>query len=194
MNKIINQIQPHELAFDVDGVFADTFNVFISIVRDKYNINVKYEDITEYDFWNVIEIDEAVSRKVIQDILDKPLQIGIKPIDGSVKILTRLLEIGPVHFITARNNQSAIMDWIKYHLDLDNLEYIKIDATGSHLEKLPILLENNIKYFVDDRLETCYILDKASITPIIFEQPWNQTKHPFQTVHDWSEISDLIAW
>ncbi len=194
MNKIMNPIQPHELAFDVDGVFADTFKVFIRMIRDKYNINVKYEDITEYDFWNVIEIDEAISRKVLQDILDKPLQIGIKPIDGSVEILTRLLEIGPVHFITARNNQSAIMDWIKHHLDLDNLEYIKIDATGSHLEKLPVLLENNIKYFVDDRLETCYMLDKASITPIIFEQPWNQTEHPFQTVHDWSEISDLIAW
>ena len=190
----MNPIQPHELAFDVDGVFADTFKVFIRMIRDKYNINVKYEDITEYDFWNVIEIDEAISRKVLQDILDKPLQIGIKPIDGSVEILTRLLEIGPVHFITARNNQSAIMDWIKHHLDLDNLEYIKIDATGSHLEKLPVLLENNIKYFVDDRLETCYMLDKASITPIIFEQPWNQTEHPFQTVHDWSEISDLIAW
>ena len=54
----IRKIPPQKLAFDVDGVFADTFRTFVETARDQYGIQVEYEDITEYDFRQVMDIDE----------------------------------------------------------------------------------------------------------------------------------------
>ena len=71
---------------------------------------------------------------------------------------------------------------------------IRLEATTTHQRKLPVLLENRVRYFVEDRLETCYLLEKAAIRPIVFQQPWNDRPHPFHSVRDWLELSGLIAW
>ncbi len=49
------KIPYNELAFDVDGVIADTFRAFVEKDRGQYGIQVEYEDITEYDFRKVID-------------------------------------------------------------------------------------------------------------------------------------------
>jgi phosphoglycolate phosphatase-like HAD superfamily hydrolase len=96
------KIAPYELAFDVDGVFADTFRIFVKTAREQYGIQVEYEDITEYNFREVIDIDEKTSYEIIQRILDNPLKMGILPVFGAVDVLTRLSQIGPLLFVSAR--------------------------------------------------------------------------------------------
>ena len=188
------KIRPHELAFDIDGVIADTFRVFVEMARKDHGIDIEYEAITEYDFRKVVDIDEAVSNGIIQKILDDPLGIGIKPIEGAKNVLSRLSKFGPVLFVTARNNRKAIMKWVQHGLGISNADAFRLEATGTHLEKLPILRENNIRYFVEDRLDTCYLLHEEDITPIVFDQPWNRKPHPFLTVTDWQDIYEAIEW
>ena len=188
------KILPNELAFDVDGVFADTFRIFVETAREQYGIQVEYEDITEYNFREVIDIDEKISGEIIQRILDNPLAMGIRPVFGSVDVLTRLSHISPLLFVTARSERDSIREWIHQFLRVADLSTIHIEATSTHKEKLPVLLKHGIRYFIEDRLETCYLLEKTSITPIVFEQPWNRKPHPFQTVKSWNEIEALIQW
>ena len=45
---------------------------------------------------------------------------------------------------------------------------------------------------MEDRLETCFVLDKAGIKPVLFRQPWNRGKHPFEEVSTWDELESLI--
>jgi uncharacterized HAD superfamily protein len=189
-----NKIQPTELAFDIDGVIADTFRAFVSMAREHYGIKVEYHDITEYDFMKVIDIDERTLNEIIERILEDPLGIGIEPMKGSVEVLTRLKELGPIILVTARPDKAAILEWMQEHFHFNDGNGICLEATGTYKQKLPILLNHGIKYFVEDRLETCYLLDEASVTPIVFEQPWNQKNHPFQTVKSWDEISAMIHW
>jgi 5'(3')-deoxyribonucleotidase len=188
------KIAPYELAFDVDGVFADTFRIFVKTAREQYGIQVEYEDITEYNFREVIDIDEKTSYEIIQRILDNPLKMGILPVFGAVDVLTRLSQIGPLLFVTARPGRDSILKWIKQYLPLADMSLIRLEATSTHEEKLPVLLKHGIRYFIEDRLETCYLFEKTSVTPIVFEQPWNRKPHPFQTVRDWHEIEALIQW
>ena len=188
------KIAPNELAFDVDGVFADTFRTFVETAREQYGIQVEYEDITEYDFRQVIDIDEKTSHEIIQMILDNPLAMGIQPVFGAVEVLSRLSQTGPLLFVTARPEKESILQWIQQYLPVADMSIIRLEATRTHEEKLPVLLKHGIRYFVEDRLETCYLLEKTSITPIVFEQPWNRKPHPFQTVKDWHEIEVLIQW
>jgi uncharacterized protein len=190
----VKNILPRELAFDIDGVLADTFRVFVETARQQYHVQVAYEDITEYDFRKVIDIDKEIARDIIQRILDDPIQMGIRPIKGAVEVLSLLTGEGPIFLVTARPGRSAIYEWVLQQLQGVDRNLIRLEATGTHEEKIPILLEHGIRYFVEDRLDTCYLLATAQVTPIVFEQPWNQKPHPFIRVRSWSEIGKMIAW
>ena len=189
-----HKILPRELAFDIDGVIADTFRAFVQTAHETYGLEIDYEAITDYDFRQVIDIDEETSNEIIEMILEDPVGIGISPIRGAVDVLTHLSCFGPVCLVTARTNRDAIMEWARKTLGFENGERIHIEATGSHEDKLPVLLKHGIRYFVEDRLETCYLIQESPVTPIVFEQPWNRKAHPFQSVKSWDEIHDMVEW
>jgi hypothetical protein len=65
-------------------------------------------------------------------------------------------------------------------------------ATGSFEAKTDVLLENGIKWFVEDRLETCHLLKAAGIAPVVFRQPWNQEPHDYLQVGSWQELEQRI--
>ena len=61
-------INPASVAFDFDGVVADTMSLFLEIVRDVYGINsIRYEDITCYD---LIECTD-LKPEIIDSVYDR---------------------------------------------------------------------------------------------------------------------------
>jgi 5'(3')-deoxyribonucleotidase len=188
------KIEAREVAFDIDGVIADTFRAFIQTARRHHGSRLTYDDITDYDFRNIIDFDEDTADEIVDMILENPLRVGIRPMKGAVEVLSRLASLGPVLFVTARANRDAIIEWIHQEVGLEGGDAMRLEATGNHEDKLPILLENGVKYFVEDRLDTCFLLQERSITPIVFDQPWNQSVHPFHRVRNWGEIDELIDW
>jgi uncharacterized HAD superfamily protein len=194
MQKGAAKFLPEEVAFDIDGVVADTIRAFIKAARINYGIEIEYKEITEYEFWDVIDIDEKTCEEIIHRILKYPMTMGIRPMRGAVEVLTELSQRGPLLFVTARTEKDGIFEWVRQALSSVGSDSICLEATGSHEEKVPVLLQNNVKCFVDDRLETCYLLGETTINPVVFEQPWNQKPHPFRTVRNWEEIADMIEW
>lgn len=188
------RIAPEEIAFDVDGVVADTFHLFVAKARSEYGYQFEYEDITEYDFMKVLDMEVEASDAIIQGLLESPLESGLLPISGAVDVLTRLSFLAPLHFVTARSQKEPILNWVEHQLPEVDRDRIRIEVTGVHTEKIPVLIEMGFKYFVEDRLDTCPLLEQNGITPILFEQPWNKKPHPYQVVRDWEEISMLIDW
>jgi len=189
-----NKIQPAELAFDIDGVIADTFRAFVKTAGECYGVKIDYEAITDYDFRKVIDIDDETSDAIIERILEDPVGIGIRPIQGAVEVLRRLSFYGPLCLVTARSNREAIMEWVRQTLPFNGREHVRLEATGTHDEKLPVLLKHGIRYFVEDRLDTCYLIQESPVTPIVFDQPWNRQDHPFLTVGSWADIHAMVDW
>lgn len=187
-------ITPCEIAFDIDGVVADTFRVFVEKAREDYGYRFTYEDIVEYEFLEVLDMTKDDSDAIIQDLLENPIESGIQPIRGAVKVLTRLSGIAPLLFVTARPEKDPIIEWVYHQLPRVDRDLISLEATQTSGEKLPILSERGVKYFVEDRLDTCYRLKEISVTPIVFEQPWNKREHPFPVARGWDDISDMIIW
>ncbi len=188
------KILPGEMAFDIDGVIADTFRTFVHTARKQYGSRITYEDITDYDFRKIIDFDPQMADRIVQMILEDPLGSGIRPMKGAVEVLTRLSWVTPLLLVTARSDKDAIVKWIQNALGLEGEHTVQLEATGTHEEKLPVLLEQGVKYFVEDRLDTCFLLQERLITPIVFDQPWNRGPHPFYRVRTWEDISNLIDW
>ena len=188
-------IPPSELAFDIDGVFADTMSLFIDIAREDFGItSLKYENITEYDLCGLSGIDDRIYIEIIMCILEGRHSGTLNALEGAAEVLKRLNRRHcPTLFVTARPNADQVHGWIldKLCLEPGNIDVI---ATGSFDDKQEVLRQNGIKYFVEDRLETCFTLDAAGITPIVFKQPWNRKPHPFCEVATWPELEALISF
>lgn len=188
-------IDPSSLAFDIDGVLADTMTLFLDIAREEYKIrNVRYEDITCYILEECVDIDPFLIEAILTRIMDGTHKASLKPMPGARNVLTRLgRQHSPILFVTARPTIEPIYEWIQNVLSFDP-DSIEVVATGSFDAKVDVLSSRDISYFVEDRLETCYPLFEAGVTPIIFKQPWNRKRHPFVEVGTWKELESLIEF
>ena len=186
-------IHPSELAFDIDGVIADTMTLFIDIARKDFDIhNIRYEDIKEYSLHGIGGIDMLTMVQIIDRILEGKHSGALEPLDGAVSVIQKLnSKHRPTLFVTARPNDAQANQWILNTLCLAP-DCFEIVATGSFDDKRDVLVSRGIKYFVEDRLETCFTLNEAGIHPIVFKQPWNRKPHPFREVASWQELESLI--
>lgn len=186
-------IDPTSIAFDIDGVVADTMTLFLDITRDVFQINhIRYEHISCYDLAACTGLDQGVIDAVVERILDGNYSSELSEIDGASDVLTRLVNRhSPLLFVTARPYLGPIRDWMLALLPIAP-RAIDVVTTGSFENKTEVLLKRNIVYFVEDRLDTCYRLHEAGIKPILFKQPWNREPHPFVEVGSWQELEGLI--
>jgi len=192
---MISKIDPSKIAFDIDDVFADTMALFLQIARDEYHLSdLRHEDITSYMVEDCIDVEAAVLEGIFAKILDGSRTASLRPMKGAAEVVARIgRSCSPVLFVTARPSLDSIIDWIRSRIPLTP-DSVEVVATGSFDGKAEVLLEKKISYFVEDRLETCFTLAAAGITPILFRQPWNRGRHPFAEVGSWAELETWIAF
>ena len=186
-------INPATVAFDFDGVIADTMTLFLEIARSDYRIQgIGYDDVTCYSLVDCIDIDQKIVREISSRIVSGDYRYPLKIYAGAFEVLNRLAECrNPLLFVTARPDLGPLGDWVRENISLDSHQ-VEIVATGSFEEKATVLLEKNITHFVEDRLETCFILQEDGITPVLYRQPWNRQPHRFLEVGSWPELARLI--
>ena len=189
------RIDPQALAFDIDGVVADTMNLFLDIACNDFGLDhLRYEDITSYQLDQCLDIASEVLDALVRQLIEGHYSLPLEPIPGAPAVLGHLNTAGyPILFVTARPNIGPMQEWVKSVLNLGPGD-CKIVATGSYEAKLAVLLEHNVTYFIEDRLETCFHLSEAGLVPVLFKQPWNREHHPFIEVGDWREVESLIQF
>jgi hypothetical protein len=188
-------IDPTTVAFDIDGVIADTMALFIDIARREYRVDgVRYEDMTSYLLADCLDMDPALIDVILNRIMAGEYASPLKAISGSSAVLSRIAGYrNPLLFVTARPHPGPISKWMNDMVRLAP-ESVQVVATGTFDGKAEVLLEHGIRFFVEDRLETCYHLKEEGIEPVLYRQPWNRESHPFIEVGDWQELENLIAY
>lgn len=188
-------IQPHELAFDIDGVVADTMAVFVRLAHERYGLReMSQEDITCFDLRRCLDLDGEILNDLICTTLDDEHTLTTPPVPGAPEVLTALSRYGPLRFVTARIWPESIVRWLHRALPDVPPRSIEVVATGDPAAKLAVLRDFGARYFVDDRLETCEQLASEGLHPILFDQPWNRAFEdiPFPRVRTWHEIQRWV--
>ncbi|HHP7233998.1 MAG TPA: haloacid dehalogenase [Desulfobacterales bacterium] len=192
-SELPGRIDPRSVAFDIDGVIADTMALFIDIAREDYGINgISVEQITEYSLERCLQIEPDVITQILMRIMRGDFRQPLKPMDGAAEVLASLADYRrPLLFVTARPTSETILAWIEELLAVAP-DQVQVIATGTFEDKTDVLLGNGIRHFVEDRLETCYQVKAAGIEPVVYRQPWNRQHHPFAEVSNWLELKNLI--
>ncbi|MDI6854232.1 MAG: haloacid dehalogenase [Deltaproteobacteria bacterium] len=181
------------LAFDIDGVVADIMTTFLDMAKERNGPHpYSYEHITTFRLEECLDLPSGLIDILIRELIDRPHELPVEPFPGAVPVLTRLAEESPLVFVTARDRAEPIQYWLRKTLALVPDRSIWVMATGDPDGKVHYLRTHAIDYFVEDRLETCFDLARAGITPILFAQPWNRRPHPFLEVRDWQDLARLL--
>ncbi|MFZ5450214.1 MAG: 5' nucleotidase, NT5C type [Thermodesulfobacteriota bacterium] len=193
-NQLPTPIPRDQLAFDIDGVVADIMTTFLTLARERYNQghHLRVEHITTFMLSECLDLPTWIIDELIRELIDRPHELPVAPFPQAVPVLTRLAQETPLLFVTARDRRSPIEHWLYRNLAEVPPAAIRVLATGDPDTKIHYLKDHNIRYFVEDRLETCLQLADHGITPIVFAQPWNRHPHPFPEVPDWLALEGLL--
>lgn len=187
------KIKPHEIAYDFDDVLCDFIPLFLKVLKEDTGMVVPLERITEFNKYNLLDLTKKQINKAIHRTVNNPISLGMQMKPGAKEVIIKLLKVAPVYFVTARKNGKLVKAWIDRVLGFSSPDII-IVAMNGHDSKARALKIRGKKYFVDDRLETCYQLHSAGIEPIVFSHPHNAGDEIFVHVDNWKDIDELIDW
>lgn len=184
----------NQIGFDFDGVIADTAEAFIRLACiDHQYCSFSQEDITNFELEDCLDIPRKLVEKIFTDILHDSIGTGVQPIVGAVESIEHFSTTSTVTIITARSLEQPVIDWLDRFFTRTAREKIKVVTTGDHNDKIRHIQDHGLKYFIDDRAETCRQLAQDNIVPYVYSQPWNRNRHRLQTVANWAEIRALVA-
>ncbi len=188
----MKKINPAHLGFDFDGVIADIAEAFLRLADEEYGLaDLRKQDITNFELDQCIDVEPEIIDAIFLKILEDSVATGLQPMADAVDVLCELAEAAEVTVITARPYPEPVHDWLETMLPSSVLTSIRVIAMGAHDDKPRHIHEQGLRYFVDDRAETCVQLHDAGIQPFVFAQPWNHGRHQLPTVNSWQEIRAL---
>ena len=186
------KIDPDLLGFDFDGVIADTAESFIRLACEEYgHCGISKQDITHFEVEQCLDMAKETAFAIFHKLQLDSIGTGLKPMPGAVEVIGELAEKNNVKVITARSLAAPVHDWLAHVFPASTLPRIQVTAMGLHDDKSRHIRKQGLRYFIDDRAETCVELKQKGISPIVFSQPWNEHRHQLPKVHSWQEIRTL---
>ncbi|MEM5789549.1 MAG: hypothetical protein AAGU11_19725 [Syntrophobacteraceae bacterium] len=195
MNPNSCRIHPAELAFDIDGVVADTMDIFVRLAHERYGLtHLSKDHISCYNLYTCLGLEKDILDDLICLTLDDENTLRIPPVPGAAAVLTEIAASSPLRFVTARIWPESITLWLHQTLPRVSPERITVIASGAPELKASILKDLGVRYFLEDRFETCRQLKEAGIQPLLFTQPWNRNEQTedFIRVDNWTSLKEWV--
>ena len=167
----------NNIAFDFDGVICESYNIFrghfwdmfghaIAKEADHHVYEMTLSEDPMYEPWWWREIPVAIAK----------YQHICPPVNGSLVALHKIsrdFHGVPIQIITAREPSDAVKQVTYLWCDLNFTFDYEITFCSTSEDKLAIMKEKNIEYYVDDRFKTAVELAPIMKRSYLFNAPWN---------------------
>lgn len=174
------------IGVDIDGVVADFVTTFLLLVKKRYGLMLRQQDIYVHDLYLVLGIprDEAM------DLIRETIRCDLQPYPGAIRGLARLRRNHGVMLVTSRPRD--MMDVTKRWLSRRNIPHdrlLQFQEGSKHRSEYPF------DVFVDDHLREALALVGKVPHIILFDRPWNRSFNVaghLKRAHSWGEIVSIV--
>ncbi len=180
------------IAFDLDGVIADSLQAYLDYFDEKFGIRLSKSKITK---WRLDDISGLNMQKVLgtfEVVFGDPNRVA--PVSGSIECLSKYYKmVGEIPIITHRFGKNGVPGarrWLNKHLK-GKYKLIVSDPD----KKIEIMKKKKYFGLVEDNPITALKAAEAGFLSIIFHTPYNRSvKHPnIIRVYDWSGLGMVLT-
>lgn len=164
-----------KIGIDLDETLFGFIEEMIPMYNKKYNDNVKFKDLKDYDISKSIKIS---SKQFFDDFATEETFNKIKVYTNAVNVINEFHRHSDVYFVTA--GHSSTMYW-----RMKKLEKVFPWFKDGNLIKCKNKQLLDLDVLIDDNVDN---LRGGKYTGILFSQPWNMNETEFLRINSWNEI------
>lgn len=202
----INYYKPHDkkivmiVGIDVDDVIAD-FNGVLQPWHNKvYGTNLKREDITDYDLWNIWKCSKGEAFRRVHEFYKSSDSRKVKPVERAPEGILLLTQRYNLVAVTSRPIaiREETEDWIqRYFPAMFSSCYFTnaFGLEGERRKKSDVCKELGVNIMIEDSptiAQRCY---DAGIKVVVLNAPWNERvalPKSIPRVDDWDGIVEKV--
>lgn len=157
-------------SIDIDGVLGLFVPSFIKNANELYNLNLKEEDIKEYDF-RAMGLTTKQTEHILHTMIAKRDFRNMQLVDGAKKSVHGIAKQYDLMSVTARpvGAKEQTFNWFEEHFEniFDPIIFNGYESKHKHC------LSHSCAFHIDDCPDHVNALDKTETMPILFTQNYN---------------------
>jgi len=167
-----------KIGVDMDEVVASFIPKFIEFYNLQNRSDIKFEDWTSYNFWEVIGGTREEAIKLVDDFWNSKMFDEIDLVEGAKESLEKLSERNKLIIVTSRPLRFAEKTerFFQKHFPKINFDlFYSDDFHKQHsIGKAGICVREGIEVFVEDNLDYAIACYNEGIKVFLLDKPWNQ--------------------
>jgi uncharacterized HAD superfamily protein len=172
---------------DLDNVISDTDCKIRQLVREKYGIGSKRNNIINFNYEDCLPITKEQAGEVLNDFHKYHIK-DLRLIPGAKQSLSAIKEYYKIIIATQRPilTEQDTYEWIRLKgISNEDIFFVKNKTD---------LLALDARWFIDDKWENAIEIAQNNRDVLLFDRPWNRkkTNKPIVRVKGWKEIVDLL--
>lgn len=174
------------IGVDIDGVVADFVTPFLLLVKKRYGLVLRQQDIYVHDLHLVL----GIPRGEAMDLVHETIRCDLQPYPGAIRGLARLRRDHEVMLVTSRPRD--MMDVTRRWLSRRNIPHdrlLQFQEGSKHRSEHPF------DVFVDDHLREALALVGKVPHIIVLDRPWNRTFNVagvLKRARNWREVVSIV--
>jgi FMN phosphatase YigB (HAD superfamily) len=177
------------IAIDIDSTLHHYWDLFQSIVHERFGIQMPYEDQTG---WGITKIPQEHLREAVMETHSDDNIAGAEPYPGAVETVRAWHEEGHWIHITSHRAETCAPATARW------LEQIGLPFDDLHCsyDKVTRCVELGIDVLVDDSPVNLERGRAEGILGATLLHPWNRDfegQEGVVTAHDWTELRDRLG-
>jgi uncharacterized protein len=185
-----SQIMKKRFGIDIDGTVTRP-DTMIPFLNKAFQLDLAYEDITEYDLNPFINISKKAFAEWFAEH-EPAIYAESLLSEGAKEVLTEWADVADLYFISARHNNllEITEDWFHKNKVLFN----QIELIGSH-DKVETAKKFEVDLFFEDKHDNAVsIANECNIPVILFDTPYNRmpTHAHVIRVYSWKEAKQWV--